>query len=351
MPIEETQLLQISSIEASADRGGWQANCAVINDDENVVYGRRAEIYNLLEGDGTWNADWVLSLQGSMLPKARVFDRKQSNLQLIISTTDAFLTNAGLQGIYFSEQPVPANPHQMVNLNLGKIVEHIIEQHTNVSDQTAGGWVDTSGIDTINSTSVDVYTVRASNSIWQAIKSIADNEFYVRYFTKRDEFIYEPHPQFKTVIPDPVIDFNSSNIVGQPEITFREDIQVDQVQAYALTDTGVILQSFYPANVGTEGRRQKFTSLRCNSQARLNLLAERALKFLNREYNVRLTIPNVWGAYLEMYDRVSITYTGTAINGVSVDWSAKPFWVTDIRMDKIGNHEATTEIGLDEENL
>lgn len=351
MPLEIINDLAIESVSASADTGGWEISATVINDQEEVEYGRRVDIHTHIQGGGVWEPAKKLALQGSLIPRSIAFTRRQSNTSVTIATSHVFLNNAGHQGIYFTNTTPSTNPHQIPDLNLGKIVEHIVEQHTNISIQTAGGWVDTSGIDTVNSTSVDVYTVRQSNSIWATIERIASNEFYVRYFTKKDRLIYEPHPQFRAVLPTSVFTIDQDNLIETPEVTFRDDVKVDQVQLYALTDTGAILKAFYPALVGTELRRQKFTNIRCNSQGRLNLLAQRAYQFLNRSINVNVALAGAWGSYLELYDRIQANYVGTARNGVTFNWVNKKFWINSIRMSRVGNRGVVTELELEEENL
>lgn len=351
MPITNSKNLMIDSIEGSSERGGWQASGTFINDQENAVFGRRTDIFIKSEGNGVWDVEDHLALRGCIIPQNLSFTKRQSQIPVVIPTSDYFLENAGLQGIYFTNVTPSTNPHQIPNLNLGKIVEHIIEDHTNISLETPGGWVDTSGINTWSSTSVDVYTVRQTNSIWSAIENIASNEFFVRYFTKHDELIYDFHPQFRSSLPSPTLTLNASNLVGVPEISFRNELKLDQAQLYALTDQGVILRSDYPTNVGTEGRRQKFANIRCNSQSRLDLLAQRVFKFTNREINVRLSIAGAWGTYLELYDRVAVTYSGTDRNGVTVEWVNKKFWVAGVRVSKVSHFAYLTELELEEENL
>lgn len=349
--LESSNTLIIQSVDASADRGGWQVTASFANDMDEAEYGRRVDIFIHGEGNGVWEEDKKAIIHGNMIPQNVSFTRRQSDTPVIISTSDVFLQNAGHQGIYFTNTTPSTNPHQIPGLNLGKIVEHIIEQHTNISISTAGGWVDTSGIDTINSTSVDVYTVRQSNSIWSTIQNIASNEFYVRYFTKDDRMIYERHPQFAAILPSPTLLVTQNMIVETPEITYRNELKTDQVLLYALRDNGAILTAKYPDNVGTELSRQKFTNLRCNSQARLNVLAERAYKYLNRQINLRVAIAGAWAAYLELYDRISVTYSGTTRNGVTVAWSQKKFWINAIRVNRVGSFGAITELDLEEENV
>lgn len=351
MTIESSNTLIIQNVDASADRGGWQISGHFANDQIEAEYGRRVDSFVLPVGNGVWEDDQQLVISGSMIPQSVSFTLRQSETPVIISTSDIFLANAGHQGIYFTNTSPSTNPHQIPGLTLGAIVRHLVEQHTNISIQTAGGWVDTSLIDVAGSTSVDVYTVQQSNSMWQTIANIASNEFYVRYFTKHDELIYERHPQYKDTLPSPTLHITADLMIETPEVTFRNDIKTDQVQLYALTDTGAILTAEYPINVGTELRRQKFSNLRCNSQSRLDTLAQRAYNFLNRELNFRCNLAGAWGAYLELYDRVSVTYAGTTRNGVTISWNQKKFWINAIRINRSENFGATTELELEEENI
>lgn len=363
MTIENTTRFIIQNITADAQRGGWQATGSFANDQDEAVYSRRAEIYYTPEGGGDWDAVAHVALRGSILPQSVRFDYKSSQTTVTLSTTDRFLQNAGLQGIYFTESASPANPHQVTNLNLGKIVQHIIEQHCNVSSTAfiqntdasysanpVGGWVDTSGIDTVNSTSVDVYTVRQSNSMWQSIQNIAANEYYVAYFDKFDRFFYDNHPQFDPALPDAVFTLDSTNIAGQPEVTFRDRVLIDQAVLLALTDAGEILTASYPPVVGTDGRIDRSqNNLRCNSQARLDVLAERYFDFQNRDYSLSVSIPGAWGLMLELYDRVLVNYSGTSRNGVSLSFIYEPFFIEGIEVARNGNFGAITTLRLEQQ--
>jgi hypothetical protein len=344
--VETTQLI-IDSITGDADRGGWECNAAFLNQQGFADYSRRAVVHWLPEGAGVWNADWQTALRGFILPKRVEFDRGQSRTDVLLATSHVFLENAGVQGIYFASVavPDPDNPHQKVQWNLGKIVEHIVEQHTNIQE-----WVDTSGIDTVDSTDVNFYTVHETDNLWQLIKNIGSNEFYVPFFTKNDELIYRVHPMFATSLPEPVMEIDSRYIVGQPSVIYRDDVRPDQVQLYALTDDGEVLKAFYPAQIGSEGKRHKIANIRCNGQARLNQLAHRLYTFLQRNYQVNLTLAGPWGLNMELYDRVEVTYTGTSINGVGFVWSQKKFWISRINIQRVHDFGAITELTLDEEN-
>ena len=353
MPIENSTSLILQTLSGDADRGGWQATVSFANDMDAAGYGRAVDLYDRAAGDGSWEPAFNKALSGTIVPQNTIFDRRQAHTSVTVSTADFFLNQAGLQGVYFAvvAAPDPDNPHQATWWSLGKIVKHIIEEHTDITT-AAGGWVNTDRIDVLGSTSVEVFSVRQSNSMWSSLADIADYEFYVRYFTRNDEFVYEAHPQFKAILPAITLAINQSNIVAQPEIINRNDAKIDQVQLYALRDDGVTLTSDYPtATIGVEGRRQKYTNLRCNSQARLDQLAIRAFLFFSRAYDFKITLAGAWGCYMELYDRITVTYTGTTRNGVNISWSDKKFWVQSINVTKLGNYAATTELMLQEENV
>jgi hypothetical protein len=367
MPIEATTRFIANSIGGNVQSGGWQATGFFANDQGAADYGRRTDVYFTPEGDGVWDASATLGLKASILPQLARFDYKQSSTEVTVATTDIFLQNAALQGIFFADPGDPLdveNPHQYSPLNLGLIIKHIIEQHTNVSSTAfvqnsngsystdpVGGWVDTSAIDVTNSTTVDVYTVRQTNSLWRTIQAIAENEFYIAKMTKHDEFSYQPNPMFDTVLPDFTISLNSSYLVGQPEVTFRNDVQIDQVLLMALTDDGEILKSEYPANVPATGRRFQLTNLRCNDQTRLDTLAERKYFFETRPYDLRLFLAGPWGLEMDLLDRISLTYTGTSRNGIELSFISEPFWIQAIRVQRSGNFGAITELDVSQENL
>lgn len=362
--IENNTNFILDSIEADGDRGGWQANARLANDQSEAVFERRTDIYWTPEGDGVWADEPILGITGSIIPQSVRFDIRQSATTFTVVTTDNFLAISGLQGIYFSDTDPPTNPHQYADLRLGTIVKHIIEQHSNISStgtiqdtdgtdtgNPIGGWVDTSNIDTVFSSKVNVFTVRQSNSLWQALKQIATNEFYVVYMSKDDKFNYEPHPVFKTVLDPFTLDIDADMIVGQPEAQFRDQVDFDQVELMALTDDGEILRSKYPDTIGAGGRKKVITNLRCNDQNRLDNLAQRSYSFETRLYNIRLQLPGPAGLYLELFDRVSLTYTGTARNGVSLAFSNEAFFVKRIRVSRQGNFGAVTELELEQENI
>jgi hypothetical protein len=364
MAVEASTTLILQSIEADGERGGWQATASFANDQDEAVYGRRVDIYWLPEGDGVWADESLLALSGSILPQSVRFDIRQSGTPVTITTSNFFLDNSALRGIFFTDEDPISNPHEYADLRLGTIVKHIVEQHTNISSTAfvqnddgtfstdpIGGWSDTSNIDVIFTTKVNAFTRRQSNSLWQAVKDIAKNEFYVAYFGKDDSFNYEPHPVFKTVLDPFTLDIDSTMIVGQPEVKFRDTVDLDQAVLAALTDQGEILSAQFPSVQTIQGRSLNLTNLRCNDQNRLNNLAQRVFSFESRLYDLRIQLPGPAGLYLELFDRVSLTYSGTARNGVSLSFTDEPFFIQKIRVNRVGNFGAITELELTQENL
>lgn len=354
----------LQSINGDGQRGGWQATGSFANDQDEVAFGRRVDLYFQHAANGFWAPSSIRAMSGSMLPESVRWDIRQSASEVTVTTSNYFLDNSALRGIYFTDSDPSFNPHQHNDLRLGAIVQHIIEQHTNISstafvqngDSTysstlVGGWSDTSNIDTIFSTKVAAFTRRQANSLWQAIKDIAKNEFYVAYFSKDDAFNYEPHPVFKITLDPITVDLDSTMIVGQPVIKYRDKIDLDQAVLSALTDTGTILTSSYPDTIGIQGRTFALTNLRCNDQNRLDNLAQRLFSFENRTYDLRVQLAGPAGLYLELFDRVSLTYSGTARNGVSLSFSAEPFFIDKIRVNRVGNFGAITELDLIQQNI
>jgi hypothetical protein len=364
MAIENNTNFILQSIEGDGDRGGWQATGSFANDQDEAVYGRRVDIYWLPEGDGTWANNSILGMSGSILPQSVRFDIRQSGTPVTVTTSNFFLDGSALRGIYFTDTDPITNPHQYADLRLGTIIKHIVEQHTNISSTAnvqnddgtdsgnpIGGWSDTSNTDIIFTTKVDAFTRRQSNSLWQAVKDIGKNEFYVAYFSKDDSFNYEPHPVFKTTLDPFTLAIDDTMIVGQPEIRFRDKVNLDQAVLAALTDEGEILNAQFPTAQTVQGRSLNITNLRCNDQNRLNTLAQRVFSFESRLYDLKLQLPGAAGLYLELFDRVSFTYSGTSRNGVDLSFSAEPFFVNKIRVNRVGNFGAITELELEQENL
>ena len=111
----------VRTLSGDTNRGGWQASINVANQSDLLRYGQEVTLYAISEGGEVWEEFHSKALRGSAIPNTTVFDRKQSNTTLTIRTSDMFLQNAGLQGIYFTSNITPGNPHQIPNLTLANI--------------------------------------------------------------------------------------------------------------------------------------------------------------------------------------------------------------------------------------
>jgi hypothetical protein len=112
MSIENSTNFILNSIEADANQGGWRATGFFANDQDEAVYQRRMDLYFLIEGNGSWESDSVLGMRGSMFPQNVRFDIRQSQTQVNVATSDAFLNQRGLQGIYFTNTNPVTHPRR-----------------------------------------------------------------------------------------------------------------------------------------------------------------------------------------------------------------------------------------------
>jgi hypothetical protein len=305
-----------------------------------------------------------------VLPSRITADLVGSEAEFIAQTSDGFLRRAWLQGISFAEVDARANYHEFSDdatecpaesmgyeLNLGKIVKHILGyydtcndlgpnwiSHTNMvyhATENPNGWINLDNVEASTwslankggSMATSIYIVRETNNLWSRLQEIARNEFFIIYFDKDDSLYYRRHPMFDTVLPDPVMtfdeDFGLSPFVAVP----LADKQVEQVVLHAVTDEEDTLHSEYPASpTFVYGNKEERSNIRCNDQDTLDYWAERLYEFLNRDYSVRWTAAGACGLLFEIMDRVQVTYSGTAYNGLDINWTEKKFWIHEIEV-------------------
>jgi hypothetical protein len=340
--------VELDKIIGSVESGGWEASLNFMNDQDAIEYSREGMIDVRFEGGGVWG-DFGVALSGHIFPQGVRFDRRQSSAEAVLATAHRFLQYGAAQGMLFEQSDTPSNKHETSDLTLGWIIYHIVNEHTNITDLG----VDLSGIDVVNSTAVNIYSVSETKSIWSTIKKIGDDEFHVPYFTRENVMMYDVHPmiQYADTLPDPAVAITPSMIIGQPEIEYRDAVRPDYVELYALTDDGETLRSSYPSTDLHTGdkRRHREDHLRCNTQARLDILAAQLYSFLHRDYELTITLPGAFGLEMELYERVTVTYSGTTANGITVAWTAKAWWIDTITIRRVHNFGAVTELRLQEE--
>jgi hypothetical protein len=237
-------------------------------------------------------------------------------------------------------------------MRLGHIVEHIVEEHCNIStDTNPEGWVDTSDIDTTNSTRVNRYNFHATNNMWSALQNVGRNEFYYLYFDKLNALHYIPHPMFGT-LPNPVMEFTAAFCSGAPTVQINAAKKVSQVTLKAVDEDGTVYTSKYPDTPADEGRPLELTRIRVGGaapQARLDVLVRRVYDWETRDYTVEWPAPGWSGFFFELLDRVEVSYTGTSANGVDIDWTQKKFWIHRIQMGPGEGQTGLTRFTLEEE--
>jgi len=352
--------VQVRSIVADADKGGWEAQLETYQDTDAIEKWQAIALLFKYYSPTGWDEEDREVFVGHALPLGFDFNLPFSTARFSAATSHRFLEAASLQGIGFADQTVagapPYNDHQIATMTIGEIVQHIIEQHTNISS-TAGinpeGWVDTSDIDTTNSTRVTRYNVHATNNMWSAIQNIARNEFYYPHFDKLNAFHYQPHPMFGT-LPTPVMEFTAAFCAGRPTVRLRAQKKVSTVMLKAVDEDGTVYTSEYPGTPADEGRPMELTRIRVGAggigpQARLDQLAPRVYDWETRDWTVEWPAPGWSGFFFELLDRVELSYTGTSANGVHIDWMQKKFWIHRIQMAPGPGLTGMTRFTLEEE--
>lgn len=327
--------IEINRIDGDIQRGGWQISGKVLNDADAIDENERVQVFVRTKADGGWDMNYMRRFVGFALPQNIRRHHDRSEMSFIASTSDAYLKRGRVQGIYFTEQAAPSNEHQIANLNSGRIVNHLIDGHTNMGPSTPApnGWVNLDDIDITNSADLTVLALH-EGIIWERIRQLAENEFYICYFDKEDQFHYIPHPAFNAVLPAVTMVWDNSFITEPLEIIPRADARIRQVILNALQDAGTIITSSRPAQpaIGEPeayGEKLELTRLRCNSQTQLNTWALRRYQWENRDFTVRVHRAGIAGVFFELMDRIQITYS-SAVDGIS--WTNQDFFIHRIEV-------------------
>ncbi len=391
---ELSSLSNIISIGANDSRGGWEMRFRVLSDTDAVdinqrVYFRWSPLmgYDYLYG---WDGRWFTGFDGYVLPHRFTFDAAGSRVSVVAQTSDGFLRRAWLQGVGFQDRDTTARDHYHQfdsvtgvapeRMTMGRIVRHILGYydqlgvppatnpdwvaHTNFvyhPTQNPHGWITLENVTTTpfawpgtpdGSMRVDRYIVRESKNLWETIRGIANNEFFVAYFDKHDNFHYKRHPMFAASPPGAVCAFTRRLVVGKPVVNVRLQNQKQQVKLHAVTDSGTTLHSTYPASkTFVYGNVHDQSYIRCNSQDALDHWAQCLYLYMNRPYTVQWTLPGLSGLLFEINDPVAITYQGTSQNGVHLNWYNEKFWISNIMVYPRGqNTTGVSVLTLESDN-
>jgi hypothetical protein len=341
---EWLNLLEVSDLTGDVDQGGWSASLTFFCSQADAPYLRQITLYHRNFSGLSWEIADRVGLTGVIIPQSVKADRGVSRVQAMAYSYHKPLDSIPVTGCYFEDSNAGVHAHQINNLSLALVVEHLALHHVHINGD---GDIDTTLVDTAGSTGVDPYIVRENASIWRALQKIAADEFYSIYFNRENQLVYEPHPQFDATLPDVVASLDSTNLLAPYTVELREGRKAKNVVLLGLTNAGEVIESTYPAGVGVDVRGPR-REVRCNAQARLDVLAERWYKWLTRDYTATVLLPGAWD--IELNDRIALTLSGTTSNGVTFSWSDKDFWVSRVSYRKRGTSSFgyNTELVLEE---
>lgn len=343
MPHEWLNLVDVRDITGDLAQGGYAATLIFYNTQADVVNHRTLTLRNRNFSGASWEAQSRVAITGLIIPQTVTVTRGISQVSASAYTYHQQLQEIPVTGCYFMDSAAGANAHQINNLSLGLVVQHLAEHHVTVNGETGG--IDTSLVVTAGSTAVDPYIVRENTSLWQALKKIASDEFYSIYFDRNNQLVYEVHPQFAATVPDEVAILDNTDILQPYSVEERVGRKVRNVVMLGLDNAGQVRESTYPAGAGVDVRGPKF-EVRCNTQARLDALAQQQYEWLTRDYTATVTLANAWP--FEINDHVKLTLAGTATNGVTFSWSEKSFWVSRVSYRKQQTFGYITTLTLEE---
>jgi len=392
--------IQITRINGSLSRGGWECDFIALNDTDIVEVNQRI-VVTWRGGFGGAPGITRTAFDGHVMPVRFEFTRGSSRAEFIAQTSDGILRRGWLQGIGFADTDTDPRDHyhqfdsvtwqpygtddywyfcdEPRRMTTGRIVEHILGYyddcgpppdtnpdwvaHTNLvyhPTENPHGWITLDHVETRpfdedtypdGSMRVDRYIVRETDNLWSRLREIARNEFFEIYFDKTNTLYYTKHPMYRSTIPSPVMTFDEDFSLVPPIVESRAANRVRQVKLHAVTDEGNTLHAEIPASpTHVYGRVLDISRIRCNSQETLTTWARRRYYFENRDWTVRWRAPGLCGLLFDILDRVQITYSGTAENGVHIDWNQEKFWIHEINVTPDDHFGGSTEFLLEHES-
>lgn len=359
MPSRLPKLLP-NKLTGDLRKGGWLMDGIIDGDTDAVSYGRNWRLMGK-SGATFMDATWREIFNGHILvdPDEYEFDRFTSRIRIQAGTMNEFLEGESLQDIGFTSQASPANDHQIVTMNLGEIVDHIIRRHCNAvynATTMPDGVVTELDIDTTNSTTLSRYNVYKSSNLWRSLQEIGggdqSGEFYSCWFDRHNKFYYQPTPAFWTTPPTSKGNITKDHLRGQVRVKLNNNKphdKIGQVQLTGYSSYDTFYNASWPANPARGKTLPPKDGIWTNSQARADTLAERLYKWLTRAYTVELEVdPGLIlfgddGDGLDLADKVTFDYNGPAEDsasgaGVHLNFSMQSFFVygASIDFDAVG---------------
>ena len=360
MALTKTPRLIPIALNGDLQRGGYVLTGEVHGDTDAVAY---PDNWRLMGKSGAEFVDaaWREIINCHLIgePDDIEFGRYQSKAVVTAGTMDRLLDGESLQAIGFTDQSSPANDHQVNGLTLAHIVEHIIEAHCNVvydATDMPDGVITTTTIDTTNSTPVNRYNVKQSDSIWKSIQSIgggeSGGEFYRAWFNRKNHFYYQPAPPFWQVVNTSKGTIDADHIRGQmsvKRVANEPGKRIGQVVLTAFEDDETEYVGEYPTDAG-DGKIYRMNSgVIAQGQVRVDALTQRLYQWLTRLYMLQVEVdPGLIlfgddGDGLDLADKITVNYRGPAQDaisgaGVAIDLNFVDFFVygVDIKFDANG---------------
>lgn len=344
-----TELQTIGTISGSIQDGGWKASGNIFRMAGSLDWYLPVKVWIRLFADG-WEGQQRLAFSGHLVPKQWTKSFQTSEAPWEAATANQFLKDGRVQGIFFRNvASAPANDHQIVDMTYADIIEHILGisgqyGHCNL---VQGVWPDgflQLDIDKTNSVLAGEHEVK-EGAMWSRLLEIAKIENYLLYVDQKNVLHYVPHPMFG-VLPDPVLELNSSWLADGLKITRRNTETYGQVVLQGTTPQGSQINGKYPTNP-TAGPIIQRSGFKGASATGMSTVAERIYLYENRDVSVNASIHGGVGCLFDLMDRISLTYSSTEDG---INWNKKKFWIEGITVRILENFTATTELRLEAEN-
>lgn len=339
-------------------RGGWLVTARVDGDTDAVSKNQNWQLV-AKSAAGSLDPEWREILNGHILadPDFR-FSRHTSQATVQAGTVDALLRGESIQDIGFVEDAAPSNNHQITGLDFAAMINHMLQKHCNVILDATGaagspdGIIDTTDIDTTNSTLISRYNVSKSGNFWRTLQQVASGEFYNIWCDRHNKIYYQPRPMFEPAPASSKGLLTTSHMRGTLQVKYwnsKPGQRIGQVNITTIKNSTTVYKSKYPADPADGKILPSKDGFWAASQANSDVLAERLYRWLTRQYTLTVEVdPGLAmfgddGLGLDLGDNLTFNYDGSAEDadtgvGVHLLAAAQPMYVygMQIGFDVVG---------------
>lgn len=328
----------VGRITGDVSQGGWSAAGTLFNDGDSFVINQELSIA-FDDGDAILQPAFL----GHAVPGDLSIEVQGSVIGIDSTTAQEFMKKDKVQGIFFAENATPANLHQITDMNLANILEHIVDFHCNLSMTNYDEGIILHNIDTTNSVGLDDWEVKEGR-FWQRLTEIAFADTYVLFFDKENVLQYTPHPMFLTH-PPPILNLTESDMMEPLTITpnYRT---IGQVKIFGRDSEGFQLEAKFPTSIG-QGEVIERSGVIARNATFLTRLATQIFKFESRANTIIVKLGGSIGLNLELMDLITITYA-RAVDGIN--FVATEFWIHKIDVAFQENFNSVTTLTLQQDN-